>query len=384
MRIAMITDSYYPTRDGVVTSLEITKRGLEDRGHQVFIVAPDPGKDQRMDGVYYFRAVKYKKYEGYFLPIFPSNKIEILQSLNIDVIHIHGVAVMALKGMLACRTLKKPAVLTFHTMVGDTMRYYSPINLPPDVAYKLVWIYLRNLLKRTDAVVTPTPSIAVELKNNGVNPRGEIAVIPTGVDTEHFNPNNDCTRLRDLYKLEGRKVVVHIGRISFEKNIDIAVKALKELDDNVVMMIVGKGPAKEDVKKVVKENGLDDRVIFTGFVPDAELPEYYAVADVAVSASKFETQGLSILEAMSSGVPVACVNERAFKDIVKDGENGFLFQEPEECAEAIRKCIDGGQEICDGARNAAMKYSIISAAEDMENLYKKVIDSKKERLGGKR
>ena len=380
MRIAMVTDSYHPTRDGVVTSLEITKKGLEGRGHEVFVVAPDPGKKFRMEGVSYFRAIRFKTYEGYFLPILPSNKIEIIDSLNIDVIHIHGVAVMALKAMLAARTLKKPVVLTFHTMVGDTMRYYSPIDMPPEMADRLVWIYLRNLLKRADAVISPTPSIATELEENNIRPRGRLAVIPTGTDTARFHPKNDDSHIRKKYGLDGKKIIVHVGRISYEKNIDVAVRALSQLDDDIVMVIVGKGPAKEDLEKLVKDIGLTERVIFTGFVPDEELPYYYAAADVAISASKFETQGLSILEAMSSGVPVACVSERAFKDIVRDGENGFIFTDGSDCATAVRKCINGGQTIKDGARRTAERYSIVTAAEEMENLYKEVIVLKKKRL----
>lgn len=376
MRIAMVTDSFYPTRDGVVTSLCITKKGLEDRGHEVFIVAPDPGKEDRMDGIHYFPAVSFKGYEGYYLPILPSNKIELLDSLNVDVIHIHGVAVMALKALIAARTLKKPVVLTFHTSVGDTMQYYSPIKMPKEMSDRLVWIYLRNLLKRPFAVIAPTAPVSDELRERGVRTK-MTAVIPTGVDTSKFHPENDGTSVRAKYNLDGKKVLVHVGRISFEKNLDVVVDAVSLLDD-VMLMIVGKGPAEDAIRKQVKAGNMEDRVIFTGFVADDELPNYYVAADAAVSASRFETQGLSILEAMASGIPAVCVNERAFSSFIDDGVNGFIFNGgPKDCADAISKAFRSGDGIRGNARRTAERFSIGSAAEELEALYEKAAESKK-------
>ena len=91
MRIAMMTDSWYPTRDGVVAGVTILKESLESLGHEVFIIAPEPEPEYRQEGVYYFPAVRFKSYDEYYVPIYPSNKIEILKKINPDVIHIHGV-----------------------------------------------------------------------------------------------------------------------------------------------------------------------------------------------------------------------------------------------------------------------------------------------------
>jgi 1,2-diacylglycerol 3-alpha-glucosyltransferase len=371
MRIAMVTDSFYPTRDGVVTSLCITKKGLEDRGHEVFVVAPDPGEEHRLPGVNYFPAVSFSKYKGYYVPIFPSNKREILESLDVDIIHVHGVAVMALKALIAARAIKKPLVLTFHTSVGDTMQYYSPIKMPREVSDRLVWTYLRYLLKGPLAVIAPTEPVAEELKRMGVRTR-RTAVIPTGSDVGRFNSSNDGTAVREKLGLKGKKVLIYVGRISFEKNIGEIVEVMPLLDDTI-LMLVGKGPAEEMLRTKAEALGVGDRVIFPGFVSDEELPSYYAAADAAISASRFETQGLSIIEAMATGLPVVCVNERAFSSFVEDGKNGFLFED--NMLEAIEKALNASSEIREEARRTAERFSIAASAKELEDLYNDAIIS---------
>ena len=379
MRIAMMTDSYFPTRDGVVTSIEATRKALETKGHDVLIIAPDPGKNDRMEGVHYLPARKFKGYDGYFVPIYPSDKISLLRSLDVDVIHVHGIALMAIKAMSAARALRKPVVITFHTMIGDTLEYYSPVPIPAPILEKLAWIYLRSLLRRADGIIAPTASTASELRRNGVTAR-EMRIVPTGIDTVRFSTDADGQRIRERYGLKG-KTAIHVGRMSYEKNIDVVLRAAAEIDD-LTLMIVGKGPARSDFEGLAKELGISDRVIFTGFVPDEELPEYYAAADVAVSASKFETQGLSVLEAMSCGLPVACTKDRAFEDFIVDRENGIFFEGgASECAAAIRECLSSGDALRAGARGAAETFSLSASADAHIALYDHVIAAKRKRLG---
>ena len=379
MRIAMMTDSYFPTRDGVVTSIETTRKALEAKGHEVIIIAPDPGKYCRREGVHYLPARKFKGYKGYFVPIYPSDKTSLLRSLNVDVIHVHGIALMAIKALSAAKTLRKPVVITFHTMVGDTLEYYSPVPLPPAMLERLAWIYLRNLLKRADGVIAPTASTAAELKRNGVIAK-EMRIVPTGIDIARFSADGDGSKIRERYGLDG-KVAIHVGRMSYEKNIDLVLRAVAGIED-IKIMIVGKGPAKDDLKKLTEELGIEDRVIFTGFVPDDELPEYYAAADVAVSASKFETQGLSVIEAMACGLPVACTKDRAFEDFVVDGENGIFFEGgASECAAAIMECITSGDTLRAGARRTAETFSLSASADAHIALYNDAISAKRKRLG---
>lgn len=379
MRIAVVTDSYHPTRDGVVACIDVMKDALEKMGHKIFIVAPDPGAEDRIEGVHYFPSVKFKNYAGYFVPIYPSDKLEVIRNLNVDVVHIQGIAVMALKGMIAAHQLGIPIVVTFHTMVSDTMKYYSPIKMPDGVGEKFVWVYLKYLMRWADAIVAPTESTARELRENGL-PIREMRIIPTSVDTKRFSPNIDGSRIRERYSLDGKKVIICVGRVSYEKDIDDLIWALQRVDSDVVLMVVGKGPAREDLEKLTNELGLQNRVIFTGFVPDEELVEHYAAADIAASASKFETQCLSILEAMSCGLPVVCADARAFRDYIVDGENGFLFGDTaEECASAMMKAMDADERLIRNAEATVAEFSVDNFVSKMVSLYEYVVENKRER-----
>ena len=372
----MMTDSWFPTRDGVVTSITIIKESLEALGHEVFIVAPEPEKEFRQEEVYYFPAVRFRSYEGYYVPILPSNKMEILREIDPDVIHIHGVATMALRGLICGHELGIPTVMTFHTMVDDAAKYYSPIKIPPETMEKLIWIYLRQILKRMDVVVTPTACIGEELKSRGAVCRN-LVTIPTGTNTAEFHPGIASDDIRRRHGLEGKRVAIHVGRISYEKELDMVVRAMQRID--ATLLVAGKGPAKADIEKLVEDLGLQDKVVFAGFVPDSELPAYYNAADIAVSASKFETQGLSILEAMASGKPVACRNGRAFAEIVHDGVNGYLFDDVDGCVEAMEKAFDASAEVREASLKTALDNSRDRSARLYVDAYGLAIETRKER-----
>ena len=385
MRIAMMTDSYLPTRDGVVTSVMLTKEVLEARGHEVFIVAPDPGvESQRQEGIVYFRSKGFKSYPGYFVPMFPADKMARIRALDVDIIHCHGIATMALRGLLVGRHLELPVVMTFHTMVTEAMEYYSPIPMSPEISDRLTWRYLRSLLQRVDGVIAPTQSIQDELLEHAPRIRG-ISVIPTGVDLARFHTALDGSSIRARHGLEGKKAVLHVGRVSFEKNIDTVVMAMRHLPEDTVLLVVGSGPASDHLRNLAEHLGLGARVVFTGFVPDEELPLYYAAADAFVLASKFETQGLVVLEAMACGLPVTGIRFRALADIIEDGVSGILFDDgPESCADALQRCLDEGEGMRAKARERALQFSLESSAQLLEQAYVLAKEVKESRLRSKR
>ena len=383
----MFTDTYLPTRDGVVTSILMTKQRLEELGHEVFMFAPEPDNDaDREKGVYYFRAVSFDKYPGYRVAMFPTNKCEILEDLDVDVIHTHGLLAMAVRSMFAGRVLRKPVVVSFHTMVTEASKYYVKLPFPDPVLNRLFWIYLRQLLERADAVVVPSEAIRAELSQYAPGMK-RIEVIPTGVDCSLFSPEVDGTVIRKRHGLDKGKVVLNVGRIAWEKNLDLILKGfsvMKNRNDGVWLMIVGDGPASEHYIRLAAELGVAERTIFTGFVPDAELPQYYAASDAFVMASKFETQGIVVLEAMACGKPVAGINYRAVAEIVKDGVNGFLFDEsPESCASAMEAALDCTDDVRSAARQRAKEYSMMDSVGKLVKVYEFVIERKKAFLDGR-
>lgn len=384
MKIAMFTESYLPTRDGVVTSILLTKKKLEELGHEVIIFAPEPeNPEDKESGVYYFRSFGFKKYPGYRIAPFPSNKCEILRKLDVDIIHTHGLFYMALRSMFAGRTLKKPVVISFHTMVTDASRYFIQLPIPEQIINRLSWFYIRKLLERADAVIAPSHAISDELKRRAPGMK-MIRVIPTGIDCLRFNPSIDGSPVRKRYGLENKKVILHLGRISWEKNIDLVLKGfalLTERVDEARLMIVGDGPAKLHYLDLVNRMGISNKVIFTGFVPDEDLPLYYAASDVFATASKFETQGLVILEAMACGKPVAGINYRAVAEIVGRNQHCFLFEDdPVSCADALEKAISYPKEQGKMIRERAEQFSAIESARKLCDLYEDVIKEKKRRL----
>jgi 1,2-diacylglycerol 3-alpha-glucosyltransferase len=387
LKIAMFTDSYLPTRDGVVTSLLLTKRELERMGHKVYVFAPKPSKKEVEEpGVYYFKSIGFQQYSGYRIPIFPTNKCEILTELNVDVIHTHGVLFQAVRSMEAGHALKKPVVVTFHTMVTEAAKFYNVTPLPDWVVQMSMWSYLRIILHRAEVVIAPTLVIKNEIKRYAPHIK-RFEVIPTGVDLDRFHPRLDGSVVRKRYGLEDKKVILHLGRIAWEKNIDLVLRGFARLSNNepdARMLLVGEGPAKEHVKKLAKDLGVESKVIFTGFVPDDELPLFYAACDVLTLASKFETQGLVILEAMAVGKPVCGIRYRAVGELIREGENGELFEEtPESWSQATQRLLVDPQRYREGALAKANEFSAGQWATRLLDIYEYAIESKAGRTNTK-
>lgn len=378
MKIAAVTDSYHPTSDGVVVAVDTYTKALKTVGIETEIVAPDPGSEKdRMEGVHYFRSIGFRNYPGYFVPIYPSNKAEVFREIDPDVVHIHGITVMALKGLIAAHHLKIPVVITFHTMVGDTMKYYSPVKIPQDIAEKLVWKYIGFFTRWVDAVVAPSQAVANELKANGIKTE-DIRVIPTPIDTSRFSPGEGREEIREKYSLQGKRVIACVGRVSFEKEIDTLIRAVSQMDDDVVLFIVGKGPAADSLKELCQQLNVEDRVVFAGYQSGEDLVKCYRAADMAATASRFETQCFVALEAMACGLPVACANARALADYVKDGENGFLFNNSvDECIGALKRGLAAGDDIRKNAMATAKEFSVETFTERMSSLYSDVIERKR-------
>jgi len=378
MKVAIVTDSYFPTRDGVATQVLSTKQCMERMGHEVIIVAPDPGEKDREEGIIYIPAKPFKSYEGYFLPTFRHNNLKELTALKPDIIHMHGCTVMTLKGLVTSHFSGIPTVQTFVTMVNEVAYQYSPIKLPPNFLNKLVQIYLRQELKRPNALVVPTPPIARELLEMGVKPK-RMEIIPVGVDIDHFKRNDKGDEIRERHGLVGKKVLITVGRLSFEKNVGLIIKTMKQMDDDIALLICGKGPMDKEWRQLAVDEGVTDKVVFAGFVPDEDLISYYSCADIFITASKFETQGLTTLEAMACEIPALCANGRAFTDVIKNGENGYLFETTEEdCARVIREGLADLDNLKKGARATAELYSMENTAIALDKLYKEVVESKKE------
>ncbi len=376
MKIAMFADSFHPTVDGAVVAMEIAAGGLEKRGHEVIVLAPDVSpRPKTTRPVHYLPSREFKSYPGYRVVISPSDMLEHLRKERVDIIHSHGIASMAILSLTAARALRLPHVLTFHTMANEAVKYYSPIGANQEIMQKMVWIYLRNLLKRPEVVIAPSAPIKEELESNAVRMKA-CEVVPTGVDCTKFSPEKYDKKFLERYGMAGKRVLLHVGRLSPEKRFDIVLRAVAELgpkEPDLRLLVIGKGPSADEYKKMAKDLGIKDRVVFTGFLPDEELPIAYASCEALVIASTFETQGLVVLEALASGTPVAGIRYRAIPEFVKEGKNGCLF-EPDSCADAIRRCLRRSESMMLDAVASAREYSVEVCTARLEKAYDRAIE----------
>lgn len=376
MNIAMFTDSWLPTMDGAIATILKFRDGLEKRGHRVYIFAPEDltGKIKEDEKTFFFKATEFKKYPGYRLAYpLSKRKDKLIKEHDIQMLHNHGVAFMALKGMFSSRVLSLPILTHFHTWVTEAIQYY-PINLGDDLMENLSWRYLRSLCQRSDGVATPSNNALEELRKKVPNMPYSDWVFP-GIDVEMFNPNVNGQEIRDRHNLADNDVILHVGRVSKEKNLDLifdAMPQIKKSKPNTKLLIVGSGPAKESYMSQVKEKGLANDVIFTGFVPDEDLPKYYAASDTFVLASKFETLGIVMTEALAMGTPVAGINHRVVPEVIQDGYNGHLFSEnSQDCAKQILACLNAPDDMRKNAITSANRFDTDKCLDKLEFIYKK-------------
>lgn len=373
MKIAMFTDSYHPIVDGAVVSMDRQCSGLEARGHEIVIVAPDtPGRSAARWPVHYLPSMEFRSYKGYRIVVSPSDMLEYLRGEKVDIVHCHGLASMAILSLTAARAMKIPSVLTFHTMANEAVKHYSFFGFRDDLLVPLVWVYLRKLLRKPDAVIFPSEPIRREIVDHGVKLKSDF-VIPTGVDCTAFSPVNRDPSLLSRYGLEGRRVLLHVGRLSREKRLDTVLKAMVDLkreDPELRLLVVGSGPAEAEYKTLANELDLSKEVVFAGFIPDDVLAKAYATCDALILASTFETQGLVILEAMASGTPVAGIRCRAIPEFIEDGHNGTLFEE-DSCADGIRRCLRDADRLRPNALETARQHSTDRYVIELEQAYEK-------------
>ncbi len=379
MKIALFTDSYLPTVDGVVTSVLTTRRQLEADGHEVVVFAPeDPRRRVKRDrNTIFVRAHEFRHYPGYRLAMFPGREVDQVKNLGIDVIHIHGIGTVGIKGLWASWQAKIPSVQTFHTMIQDTLPFYSPFGINLHVLERGLRLYLRIFLRKSTGVVVPSRAILDEILE--LSPEAPITdVIPTGVDPDRFSPAVSGQSIRTKWGLTGNDVILHVGRLSPEKNLVTLIRAFPRIQEekpDAKLLVVGSGPYLERYYDLVRHMDLAGDVIFTGFVPDVDLPRYYAAADCLAIASKFETQGLVVLEALAAGRPVAGANFRAIPEFVHEGQNGHLFDPNDEtsCAEAVVRCLEDRDAMRSGARDSALPFSVATCTRRLERVYERLL-----------
>ncbi len=364
MRLAYFTDTYLPNVDGVVTSIVNTRSRLQEQGHEVFVFTPGSQVDKKLNAdprVFYFRSVSFPPYPQYKLALFPYvSAVQSARKVKPDLIHSHAITSMGLAARNTAWLLKKPIVGTFHTMITDTTQYLSKNEWVKKTASNVMWRGISLFYRGFDVVSAPSHATADLLQTHGVH---DVRVLPNGVDTARYHPRLDRRLVRTLLGIRpDESMVIVAGRLGYEKNVDVVIKAAKAVlkKRKVRFVVTGDGPARGFYEQLAVSQGVKEAFEFEGFVNSKALPYYYAAADVLVTASAFETQGLSVLEAMACGTPCVGADALAIPEAIQAGKNGLLFKafDANDCAEKIMDALDQ-----DGRRQSAWRKAARKTAE---------------------
>jgi len=382
MRIAYFTDTYVPNNDGVVTCLLNFRKGLEKRGHEVFIFTPGTKKQKKEnkdDHVYYFTSASFKPYPDYRLALFPFKSArKLLKERDIDLIHSHGIATTGLAAIDCASNLKIPSIASFHTMVPSATHYITSKQSMQKILEDVSWKYLRWYYNFFGRVLVPSEFTKDILSKEGIH---NTLVLPAGINYR-FYTKGDGEWIRKRYRLGKKKIVLHVGRVVKEKNIELLINEAQSIINkkpNVVFIIVGRGPAEEYYKNLVTMKGLEEHFIFAGFVPKKELPDYYAAADAFAFPSYFDTQGLVALEAMAAGVPVVAPSRSGSSDFVIDGKTGYLFKEEVDFREKLLLALENGKDMDAECKRVAREYDSDKRVEELVKFYDGILENRKNR-----
>jgi 1,2-diacylglycerol 3-alpha-glucosyltransferase len=381
-RVAFFTDSWLPNVDGVVTSLLNYRHELERRGDRVWVFTTGSRDTlrRRDDRVYRYRALPFPPYPQYRLALYPFRATKHAREAGIDLVHCHAIASMGLAARVTARVLRLPLVGTFHTMVPQGVQLLTSQPVIQRLGERLAWRAVRAFYRPFDLVTAPSEAARRSLEEHGV--AAPTVVVPNGIDTERFHPRVSGERVRRELGLEPReKLVLTAGRLSHEKHVEVLLQAFRLVRSaaEARLVITGRGPAERSLHALSRELGLQNYVTFTGFVPSVRLPEYYAAADVMATASTFETQGLSVLEAMAAGTPVVGARALAIPESVREGRNGRLFEpfDVEDCAEKLVSVLAAPraryERLAKNARATAERYSIPRATDALVRAYGRVL-----------
>lgn len=389
MRILFATDNFYPNVNGAANFAYTLIKGLLDRGHHIFVIAPSQKFNytvtkQKNLTIYGIRSVMIPKIihpSGMRVPltINPIRIKKIVEEVKPDVIHIQDHFMIGSKVCDAGRRLKIPLVGTNHFMPENFLHYLDPFDFAKKSLSKFAWRQLINVYKHLDLITIPTKTAAVLLKNLGL--KNPLTIISCGIDLKKFNPKKNGNLMKKRFGIAGSKpVVLFVGRLDKEKNIDTLIGAfaivLSSIDAKLV--IAGKGKEKSNLVNLSKDLKISQNVNFVGFVPEEDLPFLYRIADVFAIASIAELQSIATMEAMASGLPVVAAKVMALPELVEDGENGYLFGEGDvnEAAKCMLKILTNPilrKKMSENSLKIISKHDLNKTINSFENVYHRLV-----------
>lgn len=339
MNIVMVTNTYTPHIGGVARSVEAFSAEYRRLGHRVLVVAPEFAGMPR-DEVDVARIPAIQNFNGSdFSVVLPVSGLltETLDAFQPEIVHAHHPFLLGMTALRIARYRELPLLFTHHTLY-EQYTHYVPGDSP---ALKRFAIELAtHYANLTDRVFAPSESIAALIEERGV--QAAITVIPTGVDVERFARGDRKGIRADLGIPEDAFVAGHVGRLAPEKNLGFLTEALAlflKANSGAHILIAGVGPSEQEIRTVLSKYGFVDRLRLMGALDHSRLADVYHAMDVFAFASKSETQGMVLTEAMAASVPVVALDASGVREVLKDGCNGRLLHE--ETPEAFASALQG-------------------------------------------
>lgn len=367
LRVLMVSDVYLPRVNGVSTSISTFRQALARHNVDVRLVAPRYGAEADAVGIVRVpgrpvpgdREDRLAHWRG-------MHQAAMLEAQSADLVHVQTPFVAHYAGLRAARRCGVPVIATYHTFFEEYLHHYAPL-LPAGLMRVIARRFSRSQCNAVDAVVVPSAAMAERLGAYGVT--APMHVLPTGIPLEDFREGNRQA-FRAFYGIDPRRpVALYVGRVAHEKNIDFLLEAaraaVRQLP-TLLLLIAGEGPALDALRRRVAALGLEANVRFLGYLGRvSELPDCYAAADVFVFASRTETQGLVLLEAMAAGTPVVALSAMGTTDILAPARGSISpADEPAAFAAAMVQVL-GDESLRQRLRAEALDYVATWRAETM-------------------
>jgi glycosyltransferase involved in cell wall biosynthesis len=367
MNIAMFTNTYLPHVGGVANSVRRFADGFARRGHGVLIVAPDYGEASG-DEHRVVRVPALRKVSGDFSMPLPGawGLDEALGQFGPDLVHSHHPYLVGDVALRVSAERKLPILFTHHTRYEHYV-HYTPFD--SDAAARLLVRVATGYEELVDRVIAPSGSMRAILRGRGVTT--PVDVIPTGVDLQEY-AGGDGAEARRTHGIPADALVVgHVGRLAKEKNLVFVARAAAEFlrkNAQAHALVVGRGDAEDRMQQVFSEAGVAERAHFTGALTGQTLIDAYHAMDAFLFASKTETQGMVLVEALAAGCPLVALDAPGSREVVREGENGHLIEAEDAGAFAealadLAERYEDGEDLPGRARASAAPFAVGECVE---------------------
>lgn len=382
LKILITTDLFTTETNGVVTSVKNLFDQLTAKGHDVRILTISDSFHSHKEGaVYYVRSVPLKAvYPDLRMPTtYRSRLIQEIIDWKPDVVHSQCEFFSFQFAARISRITGAPIVHTYHTLYEQYLTsYVVPSKRLGEFVAKM---FSRNRLRNVKTLVAPTLKVENALQGYGLH--APISVVPSGISLEQHHQRLSPEQRRQMRQSlgigEDDWVMLNLGRLGGEKNLGELMELFaqaRQHNDKLKFLIVGDGPAREDLQRQAQRLGVAEYVIFTGMVDPSQVQNYYQLGDIFVSASTSETQGLTYIEAAANGLPLLCRQDDCLADVLQEGQNGYEYTSAEEFLQAIDMAMHDTQWREAAARRSqeiAAAFDKKAFGEAIENIYESVL-----------